>query len=129
MPDSVFEFTGGLPLIPCELANKHKVTLPVKALVDTSLTKSKISFRIWSALGFDMVESGLADSYDQPVGKKCIAWCLFHSGNKTHEIKSEFEIHHFNDVYDLSLGLDLLRTHFDFTIKNESEFFVMHFKE
>jgi hypothetical protein len=127
MPEFELEKKTGLPVFDCELLNKHKVKLAVKALIDTSRGPGMISYRIFSALGFDDEPSSQNDR-DNNLEKKCRAWVLIDVPKMNQKkLEGVFEISKYSGSYDLVLGMDIISNYFDLQILPSKGIFLLNF--
>ncbi len=128
MPEYPLDKKSGLPLFGCTLMNKHQVSLPVQALLDTSQDISRVSYRIFSALGFETGALSSTDNREESLGRSCQGWILIdHARSDPKKLKANLAISLLPEAYDLVLGMDIMRTYFDLQIITSAERFIIDF--
>lgn len=126
MPEFRLDLQTGLPFFDCHLVNQHDVSLAVRGLVDTSRSESCISYRIFSALGFETHISGNKDEKEGWLGEACTGWLTFYiSGEQTTRFRQEFRIRELPDTHDVVAGMDFIRAYFDLKIMPSTGIFVL----
>ena len=126
MPEYRLDKQTGLPFFHCHLVNQHEVSLAVNGLVDTSRRESSISYRIFSALGFETLIPGNKDEKQQYLGASCTGWLTFDiHGEQTSRFKHEFRIQELPDTHDVVVGMDFIRAHFELKILPSTGVFVL----